>query len=441
MKRSPLVLLLYLYLFLQPLLLAGWASTAGAEPAPQPLLRAVLEKPTAVPGQILSLEITILVPTWMPQPPEFPTFELPDVSVRLPEGSSRPTMERVGGESWSGVMREYQLSPMVVGLFRIPPQTITVTYADPETRAPLVAKLRTKEFVFEGRAPTAAEDLDPFIAAETLAIEQRVEGDPANLEPGSAFTRIVTARLTGASPIFLPPLIPPFEAEGLAAYPKEPVFTESSDRGRTIGKRIESVTYVAEAGGRFTAPPARLRWWNLRTKQIEVAQISALAIVSRGPSPAAPANLDEQEVVVWLLVGGLLVVIAGVGGRWSWPRYAAGRRRRLEEKLASESFAFEQVIRALRAQRFGDVIRATELWSTRLPIPFDSDRAQLFEALEPLGALLYGPEAQTPAKAHWSAALASLRNARKCCLAKERSRLADGVLPSLNPDPTARRHA
>ena len=171
---------------------------------PQPLLRTNLETTVAVPGQVLILEVTILVPTWMLKPPEFPTFELPDVRVQLPEGASRPAMERFDGEIWSGVTRDYQLSPMIVGKFRIPPQSVTVTFADPETRAAIVVDLPMGEVVFEGRAPVGAEDLDPFIAAEALSLEQELDGDPQNLEPGLAFTRTVTARVAGASPIFLP---------------------------------------------------------------------------------------------------------------------------------------------------------------------------------------------------------------------------------------------
>jgi hypothetical protein len=406
---------------------------AIAQPVSEPILKAELESNVAVPGQVLTLDVTILVPTWMPKPPEFPTFELPDVSVRLPEGSSRPAMENIDGETWSGVTRAYQLSPMVVGRFMIPPQTVTVTYADPETRAPIVATMRMGELVFEGRAPAGAEDLDPFIAAESLTLEQTIEGDPLDLEPGGAFTRVVTARVSGASPIFLPPLVPLLEAEGLAVYPKEPVFSERANRGRMSGERIEAVTYVAEAGGRYAAAPVRLHWWNLRTNEIEVTEIPAFEIVSRGLPPITPSTLDPRELRPWILGGSFLVLMAGVGARWLWPRFVQWRRRRSERRLASEAFAFDRVADALRARRFGDTLRAVEVWSVRLPLVSESERLHLFELLEPLGALLYGPGQNTVAPATWSEALAALRTARRNCLVKGRIRGSEHALPSLNP--------
>jgi len=407
----------------------GWPVIADAEPVPRPLLRVELESSVAVPGQVIVLEVTILVPTWMPKPPEFPTFELPDVRVLLPEGASRPTAERIGRETWSGVTRAYQLFPMVVGRFRIPPQTVTVTFADPETVAPLVATLRMEELIFEGRAPIGAQDLDPFIAATALTLEQEIEGEPKNLEPGAAFTRIVTARLTGASPIFLPPLIPALRAEGLSAYPKEPVFSENIDRGVVSGQRVERVTYVAEAGGRFDAAPVRLRWWNLRTKEIEVAEIPILEIESRGPPPVGP----PRELTPWLWLGGLFVGLLGVAARWLWPRIAKQRRRRREERQASESFAFDQVTHALRARRFGDAVCAVERWSARLHPVSEVDHARFFEPLEPLAAVLYRGNGSTPSKAQWSKALSTLREARRGFLASSQRHQTDRVLPALNP--------
>ena len=249
--RRALVLLLWLLGLVAPALTA-------AQEVTRPVLRTELETVSAIPGQPIVLRITLLVPTWLPKPPGFPSFETPNVIVRLPPGSSSPTSERIGGETWSGVTRAYRLYPMIVARFRIPPQIVTVTFADPDTRAPVTVKLRTNEVVFSGTAPDGSEDLDPFIAAEALTLEQSIEGEPGNLEPGGAITRTVTVRVNGTSPIFLPPLIPPLVAEGVSAYPKEPVVTETEARGVISGDRVESVTYVAESGGRRGTRSARI---------------------------------------------------------------------------------------------------------------------------------------------------------------------------------------
>lgn len=417
----------------------GLPRISVADSTPQPRIRAVLDSAVAVPGQVLILDVTILVPTWMLKPPEFPSFELPDVRVRLPEGASRPTMERMtGGESWAGVTRSYEISPMVVGHFRIPPQTVAVVFASPETREAIVVDVAMPEIRFEGRAPIGAESLDPFIAARELTLEQTLEGDPQDLEPGAAFTRVVTAKLVGASPIFLPPLIPALVAEGIAAYPKEPEFIEKTNRGVTTGERIERVVYVAEAGGRFRAAPIRLRWWNLGTKQIEVAEIPPIEIVSRGPPPvpSGPSLLESPANVLWLFAFVVLAGLAAAIGRLLWPRVVERRRLRRQEWRASEAFAFKRVEGALRSQRLGDTMRCLEIWSARRPRVLVADRAALLKAVEPLGAMLYGRDPTTPSKELWSTALAQLQAIRRECLASERRRLSVRVLPSLNPGPS-----
>ncbi len=421
--RRALVLLLWLLGLVAP------ALTAAQESA-RPVLRTELEKVSAIPGQPIILRITLLAPTWLPKPPGFPSFETPNVIVRLPSRASSPTSERIGGETWSGVTRAYRLYPMTVGRFRIPPQTVTVTFADSDTRAPVTVELRTDEVVFSGTAPEGAEDLDPFIAAETLTLEQSIEGEPGNLEPGGAITRTVTVRVNGTSPIFLPPLIPPLAAEGVSAYPKEPVVTETEARGVISGDRVESVTYVAEAGGRHTAPPIRLRWFNLREKRVETAMADGFEITVRGPPPAPTSSFDWRAAAPWIVLGALLVALAVVATVRLWPRISRWRQRRREAYLASEAFAFSLAMTAFRARDFGGVVRTVELWLSRLPPGAGAEHARLSSALAHLGAAYFGRDRRPPLNSQWPDAVEALRATRRECLA---ATTADRALPPLNP--------
>lgn len=409
------------------------SATMAAEEAAGPVLRMELEKDAAVPGQPIVLRITLLAPTWLPKPPVFPSFEVPNVIVRLPQRASGPASARVGKETWSGVTRAYRLYPMTVGRFRIPPQPVTVTYADPKVREPLTAELLTDEVVFKGTAPAGAEDLDPFIAAETLSLEQTIDGEPGNLEPGQAFTRTVTVRVKGSSPIFLPHLIPPLTAQGIASYPKEPVVTETEDRGIVSGERVESVTYVAEAGGRFTAPPIRLRWFNLRGKQIETAEATGFEIQSRGPSPAAPRAFGWRGIGPWAFMGIVLIALAGfVGGRFR-RRITVWNQGRHEAYFASEAFAFSQAKQACRKAELGKILHAVELWSSRLPPAGGADDIRLSDALACLGAAVYGDSKPSPSKRQWFEAVEALQAARRARLMVSDASRTDSSLPTLNP--------
>lgn len=201
--------------------------------------------------------------------------------VRLPEGASYPLSERVGSDTRSGIMREYNLQPMVPGSFRIPPRAIKVTWADPETSKPLMREFATGEIVFTSRVPAGAEDLRPFIAARALTLEQNLEGETLDLQPGDAFKRTVKARIKGAAAVSLPRLVEPLDADYLSAYADEPRVAESLQDDEPVGERIEKVPYVVTSGGSLAVPPIELRWWNLDSRQIETARVDGFEISAR----------------------------------------------------------------------------------------------------------------------------------------------------------------
>ena len=51
----------------------------------QPIVRVEVTPETVSVGESVELKVTVLVPTWLPEPPVFPSFEVPNVQVRLPE--------------------------------------------------------------------------------------------------------------------------------------------------------------------------------------------------------------------------------------------------------------------------------------------------------------------------------------------------------------------
>ncbi|WP_119168164.1 BatD family protein [Algihabitans albus] len=413
------------YLLLLLLCLA-FPMTAAAE---QPILRTELKTSAAIPGQPIELRVTILVPTWMPQPPRFPSFETPSVIVRLPIGGARPISERVDGETWSGVTRRYRLYPMTAGSFRIPPQTATVAFVDPQTRQPRTVELLSSPLVFEGRVPQGAETLVPFIAADSLTLEQTLGGTAESLEVGGAVTRRLIARTEGVSPIFLPPLIPPLSAEGLSAYPKEPVVTESETESGVSGSRAESVTYLVEAAGRYAIPPVSLNWFNLRNQQVETARVEGFEIRAQ-VSATRPATRRWTGLLLWSFGIALLAGLTGAVVWRIWPRLSAWRLERRSSYLASEAHAFAEINEALRARHFDRTLRSIDLWRLRSHRPAAGEEENLVRALTEVGLARYGRNPRRPAPESWSTIGSALSAARQ---GKRDGSDEDRGLPFLNP--------
>ena len=192
--------------------------------------------------------MSVLAPTWFPQPPVFPNFELPNTLTRLPANSSGPISERVGRSTWSGIQRRYQIYPLIAGQFQISARQVTVTYADPASREPIELDLALPVINFSSEVPPGAESLDPYIAGERFELRREVSGDSDGLSAGDAIEMTYQATLEGLPAMFLPDLFTDPQIPGLSVYAREPVIHDED--GRAV--REEKLTLVFDGGGEFT---------------------------------------------------------------------------------------------------------------------------------------------------------------------------------------------
>jgi hypothetical protein len=412
----------------------AWKSVQAQEPV-APVLRMELEKDTAIPGQPIILRVTVLVPTWMSKPPRYPSFEIPNVIVRLPSRASTPTSERIERETWSGIIRSYRLYPMTVGRFEIPAQSIRLTYADPNTREPIVQDIKTQPINFSGKAPDAAKGMKPFIAADALTLEQTISGDPGNLKPGDAFVRTITAHVEGVSPIFLPRMLHSDLQDGLSVYPKEPVVSETVSRGILSGTREEAITYVPEHGGRFKAPPIRLEWFNLTKNEIEVIDLAGLEMAVRGdPRPVPEDEINWLKIIEFLAFAIPALAVLVILSLRCRPKLSAYLERRRTAWHASEAYAFKQAEAALSARDLNAAAKAVTLWRQRITARgLLVDWSPLTGALTGFGRAIYGREPVQKDDADWQSVGKALHNTRSGYLANKKAATGEQALPPLNP--------
>ena len=411
--------------YLTALLFLVWLPVAAC--AEEPLVEVDFEENAAVPGQSLILRITVLVPTWMPKPVVFPSFEAPNLQVRLPEGSTGPTSRSIGGETWSGVSRRYFITPMVPGTIEIAGQELLITWADPGQTDPIESRVAMDPVVVEGVVPEGAEDLDPFVAANNLKLSREMPEIAGPLGAGDSLEVSVTAEIDGVSAIMLPPLLPEIALDGVALYRDEPVVSDRDDRGVVSGTRTERVTLLAESGGGAEVPEITLRWYNLKSKSVETATLDAISVEVDAPR-AVGDRMDPRAVIGIALLFLVAAALAWVTWRRLGPRLQAllaARRARIE---ASEPFAYAQVSAAAKARDIGRLMQSLDVWATRCPTD-PRDIEPLRGALSGLGAARYGREKSRDA-ARWSDVVAALEKTRASL---RDARSAPAVLPPLNP--------
>ncbi len=389
----------------------GLAGPVGAQDAPTVTVE--IKETEAIPGQPLTLRITVLVPTYMPKPPVWPSYEAPNLWVRLPEKSTTSTSQRIGGGTWAGLTRKYQISPMVPGRFTLPEAEMVVTWADPQTNAPRQSTLRVASVTLTGILPEGAEGLDPFVAATGLTLSQEIEGTPEQMVPGDSVVRTVRAEVAGSSAMFLPPLLAPAEVPGLRVYPDEPQMELKDERGVLSGERRERVTFVAEGGGAGMVPGVTLAWFNLESGKVETATLDGFAVHIDGP-PVLRAQDGWPDWVLPVAVAALLVAVLGGLALWMrapFGRWLAARRARYR---ASEAFGWAAVQRAVRARDLGALYPALDLWSARAGRGDLSADPAVQAALLQLGQARYGvgTEGSAQARQAWQALAHGLRAAR-----------------------------
>ncbi|WP_181164693.1 BatD family protein [Amaricoccus solimangrovi] len=352
-------------------------SAAAAQEGPRVTVTLDPEGPVTV-GTPVEVTATLLVPSFLPKPPDWPDLQIADALTRPPE--TWPTTARVGQESWSGLTRSWQIVPQRAADYDLGQPEITVTYADPATSRPVETTLALPEIAFSARLPAGAEGMDPFLPATALTLAAQVDGLPDAPKPGDAFTLTLTLTAEGPPAILLPPLLaglatPP----GLNAYPKAPRVSERPGErgGPPRATRVEAVTYVIEKPGGYALPGVALGWWNTATGTRESAATAPVAFT-------VPAPPD-------------------IGGNWSIPRAAllvlAGlalgaatlflRRRRRPRAAPSEARLYRALARAARSAPSGEIRRRLTEWEARLPAPLASPGIEA--ALRALERPAYGP--------------------------------------------------
>lgn len=293
-----------LYLMLAIVCRTTLAQQPPANAPTDPIVRTTLEPSAVTPGQSATLKVTALVPTWMPNPAVLPGFDLPNLMVKLPDRATRPVSERIRGKMWSGVTRTYQIYPLVAGEIPIPPQTLTLSYADPKTYQTATVQAQTDALVLVGAVPAAAQDLQPFLAASALTMTQEVDGATGTLEPGDAVSRSVSVAIAGAPPMMVPALLSDAAVAGLSIHAEAPEVTDDPAKpGELAGRRTERQTIIVENGGRYTLPAVQLRWYNLHTDAVEIATVESIDLAVEGPRRRLRVSVCPTGGRLWLRSG------------------------------------------------------------------------------------------------------------------------------------------
>ena len=404
---------------------------APASAQDQPIVRMTIAPEQVNVGEAAELQVTVLVPTWFANPPVFPSFEVANAVTRLPPNSSYPTSQRVGGDTWSGVVRNYRVYPLSASTYRLGGGFIRVIAADPGSD-PSITDVAVPEVTLTAIVPAGAEDLDPYVAGSSLMLTRVIDGELDTLEAGDAIVVRTVAELDGLPAMFLPPLSPELGFEGLSVYVDEPV-VEDADSAR----RSEKVTLIFESGGEFTLPAIKLDWWDTTSNGVATATVPEVSISVTGPTIEAAGDEATGQIAWWDLMMRLLgALIAALLG------WRILRRLRIRAKDAaarhreSESYTFAEFAKACKNNEPTLAHHAMLAWLKRINWHGNSasfacaygDKS-LRLLIDALSSRVYHVDRE---EVNLTALLGAMKRARSEYLGDQRS-TSRAVLPPLNP--------
>ncbi|MGD9671620.1 MAG: hypothetical protein AB7U75_21670 [Hyphomicrobiaceae bacterium] len=358
-------------------LLIAAAPVAAQTAAPQPVVRTTLTPAQVVVGQPATLVVEVLAPNYMTKPPVMPEFQIRNAITRI--GSTLNMSDRQGDVSYAGIHYEFLIYPQEAGTYAAASgQTVTVTFADdpPHTRE---ATVQMPAVNFQAVIPEAARDLDPFVSATALSLQQEIHPSSDSLKVGDAITRVVTIKAEG-TPAMLLPLTPFASIAGTRIYPSKPLLNDQFDQRADVltSTRTDSATYMLQTAGTVNLPAVEIAWWNVKDQKIDHTQASSQSFSVAG-GPAAGKDTSEygglsapRKIVLfilehWFAVLSAVAALAAV--IWSVPPVLRSLTRYLRHRhqvyRQSETFAFEELRRFARQGDTRSTYRALLVWLSR----------------------------------------------------------------------------
>jgi hypothetical protein len=330
-----------------------------------PVIHARLEPAKGIiVGQPIHLVVEVLVPNFFTGSPDFPTFELENVIVVLPEETPQNLNEEVNGQRYAGIRRTYFLYPQQPGDFRLPPTQLTVPYASTPPKT-TVAHLALPPLTFHADIPEAARSLSYFLPTTQLTMQQKWSSSLSKLRVGDTVERTITVTTIKMQGMLIPPLSLEAPA-GIRIYPAEPkVQDQKTDRGEFVfGRRTQSAKYFIQKEGDYTLPAIELKWWNLSTNRVDTATLPAAHFIAAAnpdyvaelpPEPEPVISTQPKPPSLWIkyrfwirVVAPLsiaVLLLAWLGFKY-FPRLYTSLKARRKQYRYSEAAYFHNLVRA-----------------------------------------------------------------------------------------------
>lgn len=203
----------------------------------------------------------------------------------------------VGGRNYQVIERRFAVFPQSSGELKIPSLNFQA-YVDGSRRSLLdrgrLVRKRSPSKSITVKRPRSDFPGTTWLPAENLDIDEQWSQPPEQLTVGDSITRNLIIEAEGLLADQLPPL-PLADIPGLKAYPDRAHTENATQQLPIVGRRSQSIAYIADQPGRYTLPAIRLPWWDTGTNSLRWAELPARQIVVK-PITGTPQNDTRSQL-------------------------------------------------------------------------------------------------------------------------------------------------
>lgn len=355
-------------------------------------------------------------------------FDLPQVPAALlvKIGSPVVSSQDLEGESWFVQEHEFALFSQKAGLLTVPAFSVRFASREGFTGPAQDRQSETPVWEVAIRRPPGSDGIGFLVTTESMDITETWNPQPGPAQVGAAFERTIVQRATQMTGMALAPA-PVAAPGGIRVYAGRPEVSDDTERGRFLGLRRDTLTYLLAKPGTFTVPALTYVWWNPNTETLQSKTLPAATFVVAPPALSAAAGKVDAARLAWPLLFGAVSAVALIS--WQRRRLSAWVRPWWKAFNPPDRAAGRKLLRGCRRRDAPVAERAWIAWRETQDASFQLDPELHYAVLE-LQRHLFGSMEGVP----WQGDKLA-RAFRKTLTAKKAHMVHESAsaLPLLNP--------
>lgn len=231
--------------------------------------------------------------------PKFPDMDA--VVERL--GDDRSYLSTRNGQEYAVIERRYAIHPQKSGQFSSTPMQFDgeivegnrgrgVFMFDPFSQRSRHKRVNSNTITFTVKPVPAGLGGTQWLPAGKLQLSEQWSENPPKFTIGEAITRTLVISASGLAASQLP-VLGNVSVDGLKLYPDQPLLKDDRDGNGIRGERTQKIAILPTRAGDLILPAIEVKWWNINTDKMEVAQLPVRKItVLPGNANSGSANQD-----------------------------------------------------------------------------------------------------------------------------------------------------